>query len=54
MCLFRLLTVASCLPQTEHEVAPVCILLWFLSEPGVVNTFPHTGHGKCCGMADGG
>ena len=42
MCLFKLLTVASCLLQTGQLVAPVWIFAWFLREPGVVKTLRHT------------
>ena len=38
MCLFRLLTVASWRLHTGQLVAPVWIFVWFLREPGVVNT----------------
>ena len=38
MCLFRLLTVANWRLHTGQLVAPVWIFVWFLSEPGVVNT----------------
>ena len=42
MCLFKLLTVASCLLQTGQLVAPVWIFAWFLREPGVVKTLRYT------------
>ena len=38
MCLFKLLTVASCFPHKVQLVIPEWILTWFLSDPGVVNT----------------
>ena len=41
-CLFKLLTVASWRLHTGQLVAPVWIFVWFLREPGVVNTLWHT------------